>query len=199
MPLWMGSPAVGANRSLTMNGTPRKGPSGISPAACARALSNKGWMTALSSGLSFSMRVIAPSTNSAGVTWPVRTSSACAVASSHAMSSLMRRSLGLELDHHAERILEQRLAGLGRVDLERGVGLVGGVERDPQVAVLTATRQAAHVSRVGAIEGDGDAQDAGQLPYHLLVTRGEPGELLVVRLGGALAVVARVCAMSSTS
>ena len=118
MPLWMGSPAVGAKRSLTVKGTPRKGPFGRSDAACARALSNRGWMTALSSGLSFSTRVIAPSTNSAGLTCPVRTSSACAVASSHATSSLMAGSLGLELHHHPECLFEQALARIGRVDLE---------------------------------------------------------------------------------
>src|SRR5207244_3361680 len=148
MPLWIGSPAVGANRSLTMNGTPRNGPFGSSDAAWALALSNSGWMTALSSGLSFSTRVIAPSTNSAGLTFPVRTSSACAVASSHATSSLMEGSLRLDPDHHAERLFEQTLARVGRVDLERGVGSLGGVERDGQVAVLGATRQVTYVAGV---------------------------------------------------
>ena len=101
-----------------MKGTPRKGPFGSSEAAWARALSKRGWMTALSSGLSFSTRVIAPSTNSAGLTCPVRTSSACAVASSHATSSLMKGSLGLEVHCHPERVFEQAFARVGRVDLE---------------------------------------------------------------------------------
>src|SRR5581483_2538056 len=46
-------------------------------------------MTALSCGSTFSMRAIAASTNSPGDTSPVRTSSACAVASIHARSSFI--------------------------------------------------------------------------------------------------------------
>ena len=38
MPMWSGWPAKAAPRSLSRNGTPRKGPSGRSPAAASRAL-----------------------------------------------------------------------------------------------------------------------------------------------------------------
>ena len=81
MPSYIGSPAVWAARSLSRNGTPRNGPSGSSPAAASRALSNSGVITALSSGFSRSMRAIASSTSSVGLASPVRTSSAWAVAS----------------------------------------------------------------------------------------------------------------------
>src|SRR5207244_8305790 len=50
----------------------------------------RGMMTAFSSGLVRSMRAIAASTSRAGLAVPRRTSSACAVASSQARSSLMR-------------------------------------------------------------------------------------------------------------
>src|SRR5205085_12574380 len=63
------------------NGTPRNGPSGGGAAASARARSDRSWITALSGGLSFSMRAIASSTSSTGVTSPVRTAAASAVAS----------------------------------------------------------------------------------------------------------------------
>ena len=60
-----------------------------SPAASDGARSKSSWMTALSCGLSSSMRAMAASTSSAGEASLVRTNSACAVASSHAVSSLM--------------------------------------------------------------------------------------------------------------
>src|SRR5688572_4007361 len=69
-------------------GTPRNGPAGARSAA-ARALSKRGWMTALSSPFIFSMRLIAASTSSSGDASPVRTSSACAVASIAASSSVI--------------------------------------------------------------------------------------------------------------
>src|SRR5664279_4496683 len=81
-------------RSLKSVGTPANGPSGRGPAACLRARSNNGWITAFSSGLSFSTRLIAASTSSSGETWPVRTSSAWAVASSVAKSSVIELSVG---------------------------------------------------------------------------------------------------------
>src|SRR5947207_2075724 len=78
-------------RSFSRKGTPRKGPSGSArEAASARAFSKRGMMTAFSSGLVRSMRAIAASTSSAGLAVPRRTSSACALASSQARSSLMR-------------------------------------------------------------------------------------------------------------
>lgn len=84
MPSYIGSPAECAARSLSRNGTPRKGPSGSSPAAASRALSKRGVTTALSSGSRRSMRSIASSTSSAGLASPVRTNSAWAVASTAA-------------------------------------------------------------------------------------------------------------------
>ncbi len=94
MPSCIGSPAEWQARSLRRNGTPRKGPWGCAgSAACTRALSKSGWITALSSGLSFSMRVMAASVSSDGVTSPSRTNSAWAVASSRARSSLMPDTL----------------------------------------------------------------------------------------------------------
>src|SRR2546421_6431555 len=90
MPQWYGSPAVWHTPSLTRNGTPRNGPTGrAGSAAAAIALSSRRWITAFNSGLSLSMRVMAASTSSVGVTSPLRTNSACAVASIHAESSLM--------------------------------------------------------------------------------------------------------------
>jgi hypothetical protein len=41
LPLDIGLPRYGANRSLRRNGTPRNGPSGRSPAAIFRASSNQ--------------------------------------------------------------------------------------------------------------------------------------------------------------
>ncbi len=87
IPQWYGSPAVCATASLIRNGTPRNGPSGNAAPAAARAFSYSGVITAFSVGLSASMRPIAASTSSGGVTSPVAASSACPVASSHARSS----------------------------------------------------------------------------------------------------------------
>jgi hypothetical protein len=88
IPSWKGSPAVWATRSLTTIGTPRKGPSAESAAS---AVSNSGWITAFSSPFIASTRSTAASTSSRGETSPVRTNSACAVASRwavHAGASL---------------------------------------------------------------------------------------------------------------
>lgn len=76
MPSWKGSPAEWQLRSFSRNGTPRNGPSGSTDAACARADSNSGVITALSCGLIRSMRSIAASTSSRGLACPVATSSA---------------------------------------------------------------------------------------------------------------------------
>src|SRR5690349_18167770 len=81
-------PATVATMSLIRIGTPVNGPSGRVPRAAERAASNIGMITAPSSALSRSIRSIAASTSSAGVARPVRTSSACAVASSRARSSI---------------------------------------------------------------------------------------------------------------
>ena len=86
LPMWYGAPASSPSRSFTTIGTPRNGPSGRLPRACVRARSNNGWMTALSSPFSFSMRAIAASTSSSGLASPERTSSAWAVASRVARS-----------------------------------------------------------------------------------------------------------------
>src|SRR6185295_18152692 len=70
--------------------TPRNGPAG-SPglAATDRARAKAGWITALRAGFSRSQRRIADSTSSAGLIFPRRTSSACAVASKVASSSVV--------------------------------------------------------------------------------------------------------------
>src|SRR3954447_2315690 len=81
--------------SLSSIGTPRNGPSGSSPAASVRASSNRSRRTASSCGLTFSMRAMAASTSSAGLTSPRRTSSACPVASSHVVSVTSRKVAGL--------------------------------------------------------------------------------------------------------
>src|SRR5271170_4642805 len=88
MPSWKGSPAEWQARSFSSSGTPRKGPSGSVPRAAASAFSERSVMTALSCGLSASMRFSASSTSSAGETSPERTSSACAVASRFANSGM---------------------------------------------------------------------------------------------------------------
>src|SRR5439155_21456202 len=94
-------------RSFSRNGTPRKGPSGSArEAASARAFSKRGMMTAFSSGLVRSMRRIAASTSSAGLAFPRRTSSACALASSQARSSLMRGPYAIPRSAYKERTLE---------------------------------------------------------------------------------------------
>src|SRR5215469_10568555 len=64
----------------------RNASSGTSPAASARAWSNRVLITASSRGFTASMRPMAASTSSAGLASPRRTRSACAVASSHVVS-----------------------------------------------------------------------------------------------------------------
>ena len=86
-PACIGSPALRSPRSLSTKGTPRNGPSGSAPSASSRALSKRSWMTALSCGLTASMRSMAASTNSRGEASPRRTSSACPQASSRPRSS----------------------------------------------------------------------------------------------------------------
>src|SRR5436190_2527870 len=74
-------------------GTPRNGPSGRSPCASARALSKRRITTALIAPSVRSMRSMAPSTSSRGLTAPARTSSAWPTASAHSMSSPTLASL----------------------------------------------------------------------------------------------------------
>ena len=73
-------------------GTARRGaaPAAAEPAS-SRARSKRSWMTALSCGFRRSMRAIAASTSSRALTSPRATSSACAVASRTASSSLRPR------------------------------------------------------------------------------------------------------------
>src|SRR5215218_10301868 len=71
-------------------GTPRNGPSGRSPAASVRAASKRSRITALSCGLTRSMRSIAASTSSLGLTSPRRTRSTRPVASIHVVSVTLR-------------------------------------------------------------------------------------------------------------
>src|SRR5919106_4917185 len=87
MPSCSGSPSEAQTKSFSRNGTPRKGPLGISARmACARAFSKSGVITALSYGLTFSIRAIAASTSSTGFTSPFRTNSAWAIPSRNASS-----------------------------------------------------------------------------------------------------------------
>ena len=72
-------------RSLSRYGTPANGPAGPARASSA-ARSKTGVTTAFSTGFSASIRSMAAVTSSAALTWPVRTSSAWAVASSSASS-----------------------------------------------------------------------------------------------------------------
>ena len=85
MPSWCGSPATRAREVLEQErarrGTDRRA---VCPAPRRAPARSSGWMTALSSGFSFSMRLIAASTSSSGDASPARTSSACAVASRNA-------------------------------------------------------------------------------------------------------------------
>src|SRR5205809_2303190 len=111
-------------RSFSRNGTPRKGPSGNArEAASARAFSKRGMMTAFSSGLVRSMRRIAASPSSAGLAFPRRTSSACALASSQARSSLMRGPYAIPRSAYKERA--------GSVDAQQPLP-VGGPVEDPR-------------------------------------------------------------------
>src|SRR5271165_2774033 len=77
-------PAKLAYRSLSRNGTPRNGPAGRSgSAATDRAWSNHSMTTALTAGFDCSIRSIAASNSSPGVTSPLATSAAWSVASIH--------------------------------------------------------------------------------------------------------------------
>ena len=103
LPLVIGIPASGAQRSFNRNGTPRNGgrsplprPAGAVPApvasiasACSRARSYQCNTTALMAPSVRSMRSIAASTNSRDDNSPAATRAACAVASSHWVSSAM--------------------------------------------------------------------------------------------------------------
>ena len=83
LPLVMGWPAYPANRSLMRNGTPRNGPSGSAARAVSRAWSNQRITTALSTGSMRSIRSMAASSNSSGVTSPSWTRAAWSTASIH--------------------------------------------------------------------------------------------------------------------
>ena len=87
LPMYRGRPARQAPTSLSRNGTPWNGPRGSAEsAAMARPTSGSGTTTAFSTGLAASMRVIALSASSAGVTSPSATRSRRATASSHPRS-----------------------------------------------------------------------------------------------------------------
>ena len=81
------TPSISMARSLTRYGTPAKGPAGAARAASA-ARSKTGVTTAFSTGFSASIRSMAAVTSSVALTCPVRTSSAWAVPSSSASSSV---------------------------------------------------------------------------------------------------------------
>ena len=72
---------------LEQVGHARERPDGGAAATAARACAYSGTTTALSSGLSASIRSIAPSTSSAAEIAPSRTRAACAVASTVANSA----------------------------------------------------------------------------------------------------------------
>ncbi len=78
------TPSTSATRSFSSIGTPASGPAAA--AAWPSARSNIGVTTALSVGLSASMRSIAASTSSDAVTSPRATNSACAIPSNSARS-----------------------------------------------------------------------------------------------------------------
>jgi len=80
------SPYAMQPRSLNRIGTPRNGPAGNSPSASCLAAPNLVLMTASSSGLTASIRAMAASVSSLGLTSPRCTSCACAVASSQVVS-----------------------------------------------------------------------------------------------------------------
>ena len=76
VPLSVGVPLSSASRSLSRKGTPRSGPSGSAPLACARARSNTLKTTAFRRPSRASMRSMAASTSSAGETSLFLTSAA---------------------------------------------------------------------------------------------------------------------------
>ena len=91
-PKWIGSPAVWPRRSFSRNGTPRNGPSGRAFRRPGRAPARRSDGSPRSaSGSRRSMRAMAASTSSRGLALPLRTSSACAVASRRERSSAMVR------------------------------------------------------------------------------------------------------------
>src|SRR4051794_13181870 len=126
MPKAVGSPATVQPRSLNRIGTPLNGPSGRSPAASARAASKRVRMTASSCGFTASIRAIAASTSSLGDASPVRTRSACAVASSHVLSVIRRtldhceiaavegRYLAIDAGYGTLRVFGSSSSGLAR-------------------------------------------------------------------------------------
>ena len=98
-----------------------------------------------------------------------------------------------ETDLDAERLLEQPLALLGGVELERRV-VVAGVDLDDELAGARPWTGGSHPDvpdhrLPAAVEGDRDAQQPGQHPNGVLIAGAEPGELDMPRLGRALAVV----------
>src|SRR5581483_4577020 len=174
IPSWKGSPAWWQTTSLTRNGTPAKGAADARPAgmraASSRARSKRGWMTALSCGSTASMRAMAASTSSRGVTSPARTRPARPVASwSPSVSAISdgRRSA-------ADGVLE------GLACLDPGDG--GGRDRD----LLAGGGVAAGAGGpLGPVEG----QESGELNFVASGDRFgdhglEGGEGLVDRRGG---------------
>src|SRR6476620_1705484 len=126
LPMYRGRPARQAPTSLSRNGTPWNGPRGSAgSAAIARPMSGSGTTKALSTGLAASMRAIAPSATSAGVTSPAATRSRSATASSHPRSSADTRG--------AYAISQQRLVRLGDVQRRVHLGEPGDVQRRAQL------------------------------------------------------------------
>src|SRR3954453_11173264 len=131
MPSWYGSPSTAHMRSLNKVGTPRNGPSGSAVAATSsRAWSKRGWMTALSSGLSFSIRLIAASTSSTGDSCPVRTSSAWAGASRNARSSVIRQHATATWPHRSRSVVGFTPSPAQQRDRDVVADATGGKGRD---------------------------------------------------------------------
>src|SRR3954454_848058 len=172
MPRWKGWPAKAAPRSLTRNGTPRNGPSGRSSAAAARPSSKSGWMTALRSGLSASIRSIAASTSSLGLASPERTSSAWAVASRRARSSAMAADPTRPLTAPgaaSEPRLQRRLGRLRRRNSAKLVELVAQplVDAAPMPVDVAALARRMRVANDDVLGADRHLATAARTPVEL--------------------------------
>ena len=168
LPMYSGRPARQAPTSLSRNGTPWNGPRGSAgSAAMARPTSGSGTTTAFSTGLAASMRAIALSASSAGVTSPSATRSRRATASSHP-------------DRRARESLRQpaRRDGGAQVALRPPVDVVvgdlGRQPLDPAAAVARSSSSASSIvpaspSRSNGLQGSASREllgGAGELAQH---------------------------------
>src|SRR5829696_1525271 len=102
-----------------------------------------------------------------------------------------RLRAGDDLDLHAESVLGEVPALAGGEQLQGQVGLppAHGLHPDALAGPPVGDPDGGDPLVVGAVEGDGDAQQAGAAAHQALVTLVEGGELGVLRAGEALAVV----------